>query len=124
MSGRNGNPTDHPIMHAPVVSIFASVAIFITGLPYSCRDCIVAHLAACMERGEEGRCPTCLRGPVQEHELVEVFRPKIQQDDGIEGSTLLKDEVVLRRNDFRSSTKLDALMQSLRECPCLPMEVA
>jgi DNA repair protein RAD5 len=31
----------------------------------SCRDCIVAFLANCEDKGEERRCPTCLRGPIK-----------------------------------------------------------
>ncbi|KAL4070532.1 SNF2 family N-terminal domain-containing protein [Scleroderma citrinum] len=80
-----------------------------------CRDCIIAHLAACSERGEEGRCPTCLQGPIKESELIQVVRPKTQQGP-TDSFTVdrIPAEVVLHRNDFRSSTKLDALIQNLR----------
>ncbi|KAI6153991.1 SNF2 family N-terminal domain-containing protein [Pisolithus tinctorius] len=82
-----------------------------------CRDCIVAHLTACSERGEEGRCPTCSQGPVKEIELMEVVRSKGQP--GEEQSPFVSTNkelagVSLRRNDFRSSAKLDALLQNLR----------
>lgn len=32
---------------------------------YSCKDCIVAFIETCREKGEDGRCPTCSRGPVK-----------------------------------------------------------
>ncbi|KAI6114901.1 SNF2 family N-terminal domain-containing protein [Pisolithus croceorrhizus] len=82
-----------------------------------CRDCIVGYLTACLERGEEGRCPTCSQGPVKEVELMEVVRSKIEP--GEQQSSFFRTSreqvgVSLRRNDFRSSTKLDALLQNLR----------
>ncbi|KAH7886199.1 SNF2 family N-terminal domain-containing protein [Phlebopus sp. FC_14] len=89
-----------------------------------CKDCIISYVASCTEKGEEGRCPTCSQGPVKEHELIEVVRPRNEEEgvddntgvfrmDNGKGKTSLP-EVVLRRNDFRSSTKLEALMQNLR----------
>ncbi|CAL1694577.1 unnamed protein product [Somion occarium] len=76
-----------------------------------CKDCIVAFLECCEEKGEEGRCPTCSIRPVKESDLLEVVRTKPKTEDGETGST---QTVTLRRNDFRSSTKLDALVQHLR----------
>jgi len=79
-----------------------------------CKDCIVCYLASCEERGEEQRCPTCSRGPVKESDLLEVVRPKKERnDDGPPSSQSSLPEVILRRNDFRSSTKLEALVQNL-----------
>ncbi len=43
------------------------------------------------------------------NELIEVIRKETN------GSQSLESTVVLRRNDFQSSTKLDALMQNLRK---------
>jgi hypothetical protein len=43
------------------------------------------------------------------NELIEVIRKETT------GSQSLESTVVLRRNDFQSSTKLDALMQNLRK---------
>ncbi|OCH95686.1 hypothetical protein OBBRIDRAFT_871170 [Obba rivulosa] len=78
----------------------------------SCKDCIVAFIETCRDKGEEGRCPTCLRGPVKESELIEVVR---EADTKASGSTTpTQSTVTLRRNDFRSSTKIDALLQNLR----------
>ncbi|KAI0784921.1 SNF2 family N-terminal domain-containing protein [Abortiporus biennis] len=73
-----------------------------------CKDCIVAYLDSCRDKGEEGRCPTCSQGPVKESELLEVVRTK-------SGEKTPKPAVTLRRNDFRSSTKLEALVQHLRK---------
>lgn len=81
-----------------------------------CRDCIVGHLTACSERGEEGRCPTCSQGPVKEIELMEVVRSKNvpEEQSPFFDSNKIQAAISLRRNDFRSSTKLDALLQNLR----------
>jgi DNA repair protein RAD5 len=85
-----------------------------------CKECIISYLATCTDRGEMPRCPTCSQGPVKEQDLIEVLRPSRQDilhqeskgDDKEETST---SEVFLRRNNFRSSTKLDALVQNLRQ---------
>ncbi|VDB84343.1 unnamed protein product [Peniophora sp. CBMAI 1063] len=72
-----------------------------------CRDCAVGYLAACAERGEDGRCPTCNAGPVTEQELLEV----VKSSQGADGE---ERKLTLRKNDFVSSTKLDALIANLR----------
>ncbi|KZT08557.1 uncharacterized protein LAESUDRAFT_648872 [Laetiporus sulphureus 93-53] len=79
-----------------------------------CKDCIVAFIETCRQKGEDGRCPTC-SDPVKESDLIEVVRVK-QQNGDASGSDIQPERpaVTLRRNDFRSSTKLDALMQNLR----------
>ncbi|KAG1754761.1 SNF2 family N-terminal domain-containing protein [Suillus paluster] len=84
-----------------------------------CKECIVSYLATCTDKGEVPRCPTCSQGPVKEQDLVEVLRPSgqnslLQESTGGENEGTLTSGVFLRRNDFRSSTKLDALVQNLR----------
>ncbi|KAJ7904997.1 P-loop containing nucleoside triphosphate hydrolase protein [Mycena leptocephala] len=74
----------------------------------SCKDCIVTYCASTEERGEEPRCPTCLRGLFKENDLIEVFRPPKSSQDP-------QPDVILKKNDFHSSTKLDALVQNLRK---------
>ncbi|KAJ6601311.1 DNA repair protein RAD5 [Mycena vulgaris] len=69
-----------------------------------CKDCIIAHV----ENSEGSKCPTCARGPIQESDLIEVFRPPTSSQDP-------QPSVLLRKNDFRSSTKLDALVENLRK---------
>ncbi|KAG6830349.1 hypothetical protein H0H92_001142 [Tricholoma furcatifolium] len=76
------------------------------------RDCILAHLAACEEKREETRCPTCLQGPIKSSDLIEVVRRK--RDPEISSSQASEPEVTLRRNDFQTSTKLQALLKNLR----------
>jgi hypothetical protein len=50
----------------------------------------------------------------QENDLLEVVRPKKERNgDGPSSSQNSLPEVILRRNDFRSSTKLEALVQNL-----------
>ncbi|TFK41996.1 DNA repair protein RAD5 [Crucibulum laeve] len=78
-----------------------------------CKDCILAHLATCEEKGNEPRCPTCGSGPVKARDLIEVVRRKKDQD-APSSSQASEPEVILRRNDFHSSTKLEALVKNLR----------
>ncbi|KAG1836584.1 SNF2 family N-terminal domain-containing protein [Suillus subalutaceus] len=84
-----------------------------------CKECIISYLATCTDKGEVPRCPTCSQGPVKEQDLIEVLRPSgqdspHQESTGGEKEGTSTSEVFLRRNDFRSSTKLDALVQNLR----------
>ncbi|KAG2050647.1 hypothetical protein BDR06DRAFT_960022 [Suillus hirtellus] len=84
-----------------------------------CKECIISYLATCTDKGEVPRCPTCSHGPVKEQDLIEVLRSSgqdspHQESTGDEKEGALTSEVFLRRNDFRSSTKLDALVQNLR----------
>ena len=91
---------------------------------------MTAFLANLTEKGEEGRCPTCSHGPVQvstsdlvlstlllttvqESDLLEVVRSR--QEHNLNDVDAPSSTVTLRRNDFRSSTKLDALLQNLSE---------
>lgn len=84
-----------------------------------CKECIIAYLATCTDKGEVPRCPTCSQGPVKEQDLIEVLRSSgqdilHQESTGDEKEEMSTSEIFLRRNDFRSSTKLDALIQNLR----------
>ncbi|OSX66957.1 hypothetical protein POSPLADRAFT_1175676 [Postia placenta MAD-698-R-SB12] len=80
-----------------------------------CKDCIVAYIETCRGKGEDGRCPTCARGPVKEGDLLEVVRTKQElPEDGSAAGQSSPPTIILRRNDFRSSTKLEALLQNLR----------
>ncbi|KIP11786.1 hypothetical protein PHLGIDRAFT_83110 [Phlebiopsis gigantea 11061_1 CR5-6] len=77
-------------------------------LHQGCKDCITAFLQQCADKGQQGRCPTCSEAPVAESDLLEVIRSEQP------GSGARPGAVTLRKNDFRSSTKLDALLQNLR----------
>jgi hypothetical protein len=56
-----------------------------------------------------------LTSALQESDLLEVVRStKERNGDAPNGSQNSLPEVILRRNDFRSSTKLEALVQNLR----------
>ena len=121
-----------PRMFAPGVSmaIWHNVTKLIKILA-SCKDCITAFLQQCTDNGQDGRCPTCSRAPVtvtqcrivlrqhayvqivQESDLLEIVRTGKPEDTDSSGT------VTLRKNDFRSSTKLDALLQNLRADSCL-----
>lgn len=112
----------------------------------SCKNCILGLLHDRAEKGEEGQCPICRRGPIrvsvafntlmandfivhQESDLLEIVkRKKIKEASvGIELELKEEGEILnleappsspafeLRRNDFKSSTKLNALVQNLRK---------
>jgi DNA repair protein RAD5 len=72
----------------------------------------VNFLETCAEQGKDGVCPICSSGPVKEGDLLEVV-VRTESDMGEES----KPKVVLRKNDFVSSTKIDALLRNLRELP-------
>jgi len=78
---------------------------------FSCKDCVVNFLGTCEEQGKDGVCPICSSGPVKEGDLLEVILKK-ESDIG-EGES--KPKVVIRKNDFVSSTKIDALIRNLRK---------
>ncbi|KAG1890355.1 hypothetical protein F4604DRAFT_1709992 [Suillus subluteus] len=87
-----------------------------------CKECIIAYLATYMDKGEVPRCPTCSQGPIKEQDLIEVLRPsgqdsQYQKSTGDEKEGTSTSEISLRRNVFRSSTKLDALIQNLEPVP-------
>ncbi|TCD62159.1 DNA helicase rad5 [Steccherinum ochraceum] len=100
----------------PICMDVMETAMVIPGCMHKCcKDCIVAFLENCEEKGEPGRCPTCSHSPVKEADLLEVVRtPGGTEGTGSQPSKQLEPTVTLRKNDFRSSTKLDALIQHLR----------
>lgn len=76
-----------------------------------CKDCITMFIATCEEKGQEPGCPTCSRRPIKANELIEVVKP---QNSAVSGPAMKQGtQVILRKNNFQSSTKLDALLQNL-----------
>ena len=67
-------------------------------------------LEACEEQGKDGVCPICSSGPVTEGDLLEVV---VKGSDA--GDDADEPRVAVRKNDFVSSTKIDALLRNLRE---------
>ncbi|KAF8628247.1 hypothetical protein AX15_004022 [Amanita polypyramis BW_CC] len=105
----------------PICLDAMQVPVLLPGcLHQCCKDCILAFMANREEKGEQARCPTCGYGPFKADELVEVMR-KMTIDQGPASAPLVSD-IVLRRNDFQSSTKLDALLCDLKSAsnqnPC------
>jgi len=70
----------------------------------------VNFLETCQEQGKDGMCPICSSGPVKEGDLLEVVMERGSDMGGGES----KPKVVIRKNDFISSTKIDALIRNLR----------
>ncbi|KAF9650357.1 hypothetical protein BDM02DRAFT_3223262 [Thelephora ganbajun] len=75
-----------------------------------CKNCAVNFLETCQEQGNDGVCPVCSSGPVKEGDLLEIII-KRESDTREEEDT---PKVVIRKNDFVSSTKIDALLRNLR----------
>jgi hypothetical protein len=133
--GRLRDHGHHSRVHAPVVRFLRQLCATMIKNCNSCKDCIVSYLETCAAKGEQGKCPTCSQGPVvvsvislairsslmelaQESDLLEVVRkPKA-------ASEVEAGEVTLRRNNFRSSTKLEALIHRLREHNEIPARSA
>lgn len=67
-------------------------------------------LETCQEQGNDGMCPICSSGPVTEGDLLEII---LKRESDAEGEC--KPKVVIRKNDFVSSTKIDALIRNLRK---------
>lgn len=101
---------------------------------WGCKSCIIDHLQRSEDKGEEEAvCPTCRRGPVTLGNTVSVVRTRrnriaeiIQnsqelavpandptEEDGDPPSS--QPAVYFRNNDFRSSTKLEALVEHLNQ---------
>ncbi|KAF8956086.1 RAD5-like protein [Flammula alnicola] len=78
-----------------------------------CKDCITSHIGICEDRGQVPSCPTCSNGPIKSTELVEIIRK--DENAALTDSQPSGSGVILRRNDFQSSTKLEALIQNLRK---------
>ncbi|KAG8950664.1 DNA helicase rad5 [Tulasnella sp. 424] len=76
-----------------------------------CKECIVDLIQDQEAKGNEGFCPVCQRKPVTEQSLIEVT---VRRKMGAENPTS-SPAVLLRQNDFVSSTKLDALVRHLRQ---------
>jgi hypothetical protein len=71
----------------------------------------VGFLDTCQEQGKDGVCPICSSGPIKEGDLLEVVVKK-GSDAGEEESI---PKVTIRKNDFVSSTKIEALLRNLRK---------
>ncbi len=83
------------------------------------------------DKGEKGECPICRQGPITEADLIEysttdVAKVKSEESDDkrtdvVAGNVLTGDSstnnrvVQMRRNNFKSSAKLDALMRHLNK---------
>lgn len=70
------------------------------------------------QKPSQGRYRRCFHllldlNSAQENDLLEVVRTKREGND----SSSFEPTITLRRNDFRSSTKLDALMSHLSKTP-------
>lgn len=59
------NLADAEAAECPICLDVMEIPMIIPGcLHQCCRDCILAFLATCEEKGEESRCPTCSHCPV------------------------------------------------------------
>jgi DNA repair protein RAD5 len=71
----------------------------------------VNFIATCEEQGKDGVCPICSSGPLKEGDLLEVIT---KEESGV-GEEETKPKVMIRKNDFVSSAKIEALLRNLRK---------
>ncbi|KDQ12067.1 hypothetical protein BOTBODRAFT_57119 [Botryobasidium botryosum FD-172 SS1] len=134
LKGLDSNGIDLGDMECPICFEMMEPPVLVPVCMHSvCKGCVVGHLQSLEEKGEEGFCPICRRAPLKEQDLLEVVLQKQTQPateavnngdktagDAAQGSS---QAVFLRKNDFQSSTKLDALVGHLRRLreqdPCL-----
>ncbi|KAF9209344.1 DNA helicase rad5 [Haplosporangium sp. Z 27] len=100
----------------------------------ACRTCVLDYLQLLDNKGEKGECPTCRQGPVTENDLIEYKtseNPKNERTDVMAGNVLGFEDaksaeengssdggnraIQIRRNNFKSSAKLDALIDDLNQ---------
>ncbi|KAF9549586.1 DNA helicase rad5 [Mortierella hygrophila] len=98
----------------------------------ACRSCVLDYLQVRDDKGESGECPICRQGPITENDLIEYTtseaaatgtRKELTDDERSNvsgGNVLISDPsgnstrvIQMRRNNFKSSAKLDALMRHL-----------
>ncbi|KAG0245883.1 DNA helicase rad5 [Mortierella sp. GBA43] len=98
----------------------------------ACRSCVLDYLQLRDNKGEAGECPICRQGPITEDDLIEYSTKEKSAGSDTECTDIVgghvlgvdKDEtksesggggrvVQMRRNTFKSSAKLDALMRHL-----------
>ncbi|KAK3845878.1 MAG: SNF2 family N-terminal domain-containing protein [Linnemannia gamsii] len=96
----------------------------------ACRSCVLDYLQLRDDKGESGECPICRQGPITENDLIEYTtseasgtKKDLADDERSSvsgGNVLISDPsgkssrvVQMRRNNFKSSAKLDALMRHL-----------
>ncbi|KAF9931703.1 DNA helicase rad5 [Mortierella antarctica] len=97
----------------------------------ACRTCVLEYLQMRDDKGEKGECPICRQGPITEADLIEYTTTEVakvkpedlddKRTDVVAGNVLTGDTstnnrvVQMRRNNFKSSAKLDALMRHLNQ---------
>ncbi|KAL7413539.1 SNF2 family N-terminal domain-containing protein [Mrakia frigida] len=94
-----------------------------------CLPCLIACIEQSVDQGKEGRCPVCDKPATSEdivqsrqrpRATVKVLKDEEDEDDenaeptwAAESSSKSNGPVLLLKNDFKSSTKLDALVRHL-----------
>ncbi|KAG0297005.1 DNA helicase rad5 [Dissophora globulifera] len=96
----------------------------------ACRSCVLDYLQLRDNKGEKGECPVCRQGPITEADLIEYSTSDAKTQDSVaaqqdgDRSDVMAGNVLggsgengrvvqIRRNNFKSSAKLDALMRHL-----------
>ncbi|KAG0347872.1 DNA helicase rad5 [Podila humilis] len=101
-----------------------------------CRTCVMEYLQLRDDKGEPGECPVCRHSPISETDLIEyttssptVVDGSVKESDhrsdfvagnvlGVNNETAGPNNsrlIQMRRNNFKSSAKLDALMRHLNQ---------
>jgi DNA repair protein RAD5 len=99
---------------------------------WGCKQCITDHLQKCEDKSEEATCPTCRAGPISTGNIVSAIRTRprknkiaeiveeqeendAETEEAPPSSQHSQPAVFFRKNDFRSSTKLEALVEHLNQ---------
>ncbi|KAF9439014.1 DNA helicase rad5 [Entomortierella beljakovae] len=113
--------------------------VFMPCMHAACRGCVLDYLQLRDNKGEKGECPVCRQGPISEADLIE-YSTSVATGDNTDPITRERTDVTagntlgfeaiestddsnsvngsnrvvqIRRNNFKSSAKLDALIHSL-----------
>ncbi|KAG0206222.1 DNA helicase rad5 [Mortierella sp. NVP41] len=121
------------IPECPVCFEDMADGVFMPCMHAACRSCVLDYLQVRDDKGESGECPICRQGPITENDLIEYTtsdsagtKKEVAAADDDErtsisgGNVLISDSsgnssrvIQMRRNNFKSSAKLDALMRHL-----------
>lgn len=99
----NDDENDCPICFEDMI-----LPVLLPCMHKSCKECVLGYFDKLEDKGEETSCPVCRKGPVRTDQLLEVVydEPSSQQEQMIR---------LRKAHNFKSSVKLNALIESLQE---------
>ena len=99
----NDDENDCPICFEDMI-----LPVLLPCMHKSCKECVLGYFDKLEDKGEETSCPVCRKGPIRTDQLLEVVydEPSSQQEQMIR---------LRKAHNFKSSVKLNALIESLQE---------